>query len=363
MKVVQIMYSGLGGHGSVAFSLIEADNKNKWNSHIGFIGIEPMLNTYVDFCSNNGIRYEYFPVSPRRSWRKWYSVVRWLNSINPEVIICHSSTSIIPCFLYSVIKKVKIIYVEHQPNHLKTRSDWLNSFIAFLTSNFVVCLTPQYLSELYAKRYLLFKRKKAKLIANGIDTKIFGYLERELNLNEPIFIGMAGRFTPAKRQDVLIIMIEQLTNEYPDFNFQLSLAGDGGEAYRLHSLVRNLELSKKVEFTGYLRENQLIEWFKNLDIYVHATEGETLSTSLLQAMASGLPIIASNVQGVGNLLNESELKGYLIDANTPQEFSSAVINLVHNYHAVKPISANRRKKIETEYSNEKMFESYSGLIN
>jgi glycosyltransferase involved in cell wall biosynthesis len=363
MRVAQIMYSGLGGHGSVAFSLIEADKKNQWNTYIGFIGIEPLLSTYVNFCKKNRIRYEYFPIFPGKSWKKWFSIVKWLKSINPEVIICHSSAALIPCFLYSRIRKVKIIYVEHQPNHLKTKIDWINSFIAFLTSNFVVSLTPQYLSELYAKRCLLINRRKAKIIANGINTDMFYCLERELNLKKVIHIGMAGRFSPTKKQDVLIKMVAKLTNEYPDFTFHLSLAGDGEQAHRLHSIVRELDLIENIEFTGYLGEIQLIEWFTKLDIYVHATEGETLSTSILQAMASGLPIIASDVPGVNNLLNEIELKDYLIETNTPQKFSSAIMSLIYNYDSVKPITKNRRRKIEIEYSNQKMFERYSSLIN
>jgi glycosyltransferase involved in cell wall biosynthesis len=141
------------------------------------------------------------------------------------------------------------------------------------------------------------------------------------------------------------------------------LAGDGDQAHRLHSIVRDLDIIENVEFTGYLGEIQLIEWFTKLDIYVHATEGETLSTSILQAMASGLPIIASDVPGVNNLLNEIELKDYLIDTNTPQKFSSAIMNLIHNYDSVKPITKNRRRKIEIEYSNQKMFESYSIMVN
>ena len=96
---------------------------------------------------------------------------------------------------------------------------------------------------------------------------------------------------------------------------------------------------------------------------MHATEGETLSTSILQAMASGLPIIASDVPGVNNLLNEIELKDYLIETNTPQKFSSAIMSLIYNYDSVKPITKNRRRKIEIEYSNQKMFERYSSLIN
>ena len=71
MKVLQLLYAGLGGHGSVAFSLISADVDRIWKSMLGFVGVEPLLATYDILCTNYGIDFKYFSAIAHRPWRNW----------------------------------------------------------------------------------------------------------------------------------------------------------------------------------------------------------------------------------------------------------------------------------------------------
>ena len=77
--------------------------------------------------------------------------------------------------------------------------------------------------------------------------------------------------------------------------------GDGDQKNELLKESAALQLTDRVEFTGMLAENELIDLMRSLDIYVHASMGETMSTAIMQAMASGKPIVASDVPGIKNM--------------------------------------------------------------
>jgi len=79
---------------------------------------------------------------------------------------------------------------------------------------------------------------------------------------------------------------------------KLYIAGDGVCRSSLEKQTQNLNISHAVEFTGMLEETDLPQFINSLNIYVHATLGETMSTAIMQVMACRLPIIASDVLGV-----------------------------------------------------------------
>ena len=64
------------------------------------------------------------------------------------------------------------------------------------------------------------------------------------------------------------------------------------------------KVKSKVVFKGFLNDKQLKNWFNNIDLYAHASSGEAMSTAILQAMSMGLPIIASNVNGIRDIFNK-----------------------------------------------------------
>jgi len=361
-KVVQIIYSGMGGHGSVAFSLINADLNAQWDPLMGFFGIEPLSPAYAEICQSRGISYEYFGANSGKSWRAWPRIFRWLTDARPEAIVLHSVTALLPCKVYAYVRKAPLIVVEHQANALKRPSEWMFSRLAMLLADRVVVLTPAYNQELKDGLGLFYQAGKVCIIPNGIDLLRFRPRVHSENRGRTVRLGMAARFTGIKRQDVLIDMMAELRRREPGIEWRLSLAGDGEVWENVNRTVRAMGLEACIDLPGQLNENQLIEWYRQIDFYLHASEGETLSTALLQAMASALPIVASDVPGIRSLVSGETNCGVLVERQSSLGFADAVMRLVKEPKIADGLGESGRQLVEKCYSQHQMFSKYSSLV-
>lgn len=364
MKIAQICYSGFGGLGSVVFSLISADHPRKHEWSVGFIGEAPLDASHSYQSIKNNIKFEYFKSISGRPYGAWVALAQWLYSEKPDVVICHSLNSTPACWWYCSRHNAKLIGVEHTSNRIKSNRDKIFSLINMQLANGTVLLTHEYRQELQKSQKLLFRNKRVRVVPNGIDTRVFSPSLRQVNSNSMsrnIRLGMAARFTSSKRQDLLVNVMSEMKKIRPDLSFELHFAGIGEELDRVREQSINSPSSLDIHFDGLLNESQVADWYRSLDVYVHATDGETLSTSLLQAMSTGLPIVASGVNGVINLLGSQMEYGLYTDNNIGC-FSKAILSIVDT----RPLSIARgiraRERILSKYCNRVMLESYLGFI-
>lgn len=362
-RVAQIIYAGLGGHGSVAFSLISADTQEKWRSFIGFYGIEPPTTAYLDFCAKRGIPHEYFGVAPGKAWLGWRGLFEWLKASRPTIIIVHSATALPPCIVYARTTAARVIVVEHHANHLKKSTDWLYSIFAMIFASAVVCLTPAYASELKGRLGSFYRSNKVSIIPNGIDIALFTPRTLTWSNSKLFRMGMAARFTRTKRHDVLVETLAELREKASGVDWRLSLPGEGETLKETKERVILRGLTSAVEFPGHLNEIELSAWYRSLDLYVHATDGETLSTAILQAMASGLPIVASNVVGMGALLDREDKCGRLVDAQSADAFVGAVQDIQRDVRGAIEMGKAGRRCAERDFNEKIMFFKYEALAD
>ncbi len=365
MKVMQILYSGLGGHGSVALSLhaAAAAAASDWQESMMFVGIEPVLAEYERRCQEEAIPYYSVRSKKGRPWRSWAAVYRGLCMNQPEVLLLHSVKLILPCWWYAWRRGAVLIGVEHQANALKSRSEWIISRLLMGLAHGVVVLTREYREELKTALGRAFRSNKVHVIPNGIDVDRFAPRDQGTEEEGPVrALGMAARFTQGKCQAILVEAVEKLRTSHSGTDWRLRLAGEGETLGRVKALVRERGLEENVVFSGHLEEQDLPDWYRSLDIYVHASKAETLSTSLLQAMATGLPVVASDVPGISNLLEGAERYGLLVEDNTPEAFAQALALLAHDEELPRELSHRVRQHVLRNYSHKVMFQKYQQLI-
>lgn len=203
---------------------------------------------------------------------------------------------------------------------------------------------------------------KIKIIPNGINENKFSYRPEKIISDTNIKLGMSSRLVKNKSHEKVFEAMNILQKIAPQYNFTFSIAGDGQQIEWLRQLSSQLGLAQVIRFEGVLDEADLIEWYTSLDIYVHYSEAETLSTSLLQAMAIGIPIVASDVPGINNLLNEDEMKDFLFDFDSVNSFANAILKLINKQNLTVKYRKLRRFRIESEYSLNQMFQNYNNLL-
>jgi glycosyltransferase involved in cell wall biosynthesis len=308
MEVLHLAYSGLGGTASVVFSLIEGDKKKILNNSILFTG--PEINSDYKIKSIRlGIKFNYV-----RTIKYFYpifflSIIKKIIHCKPKIIFLHNYL-IFECLFYKIFfPGTKIIYINHTPiNNFTWRDRLIISLSLFI--NRIVTLNK--------KTYIFFKKKnksnlsKVVLIPNGINTNFFS----KLNTTKKSYykIGMACRMNKNKKYNLIIDSL--LSKEIKDLNIKFSIAGTGNDFYNIKNKIKRLELKDKIKLEGYLNEVKLKKWFESLDLYVQASSGEGMSTSLLQAMSMKIPVIGSNVTGIKDFLEKKKYLGRLFENNT-----------------------------------------------
>ena len=182
--------------------------------------------------------------------------------------------------------------------------------------------------------------KKIKCIYNGVDTLKFKNNENRAN-KEIIEIVHVGKFRKEKNHRLLIEAFYLALNEVS--NIRLKLVGDGDLRSEIEELVEELDIKDKVVFRGI--QKNINDELKTADIFVLSSDWEGIPLSIIEAMASGLPIISTNAGGVVDILNNNET-GILVDIGDKEGLATAMINLAKDYKLREKLGSEDLKQSE-----------------
>jgi L-malate glycosyltransferase len=356
-KITHVLYSGLGGHGNVFFSFLGASH-NKYKNTAVFYGVEDLKEEYASQCLSGNIPFQFIRKSRGIDLKFYLDIYNALKKDSPDIIFLHGSSVILPAYIYKFFNNKKILTRETQANHLKSISEWIFMILAMLFSDKIIFLSIAYRKDVQKKLSVFFKKSKTVVIPNGIDLEKYS---GNINKNDFIDIGMQSRIVPIKDHETLLKSLTALKNKpyYP--KLLLHIAGNGPTLKGLEHLATRLKIEEKVIFYGALDYHDLVRFMKSLDIYVHATWGETMSTSIMQAQACGLPIIASDVPGVNNVI-ENDVNGLLVKAGNPKDMANAINKLIENPDLITKFEKASSAYAQANLSHRLMFDRYRELI-
>ena len=172
---------------------------------------------------------------------------------------------------------------------------------------------------------------------------------------------MMSRFTSMRDHATLLHAFNQVCVDLPEFSLRLSLAGTGETMLGMRQMADTLPCRNSIEFLGLLTEKELVAFLKKTDIYVHSSLGETMSTALMQVMAQGLPIIATNIPGIHNMI-ESGQQGILFPPKDIEALASSIKNLIQNPILAQKLGDAALKKAQENYTSQIMFSRYQELF-
>ena len=122
MRLLHVIYSGLGGQGEFLFPLIQNLKRNSRMKHaIIFYGVENLLPNYKNFCKKNNIEFYYINSSHLFSGIRYIKI---LNKIKPHSILIHTSV-ILKSILFYYFNNTKLIFFDHTSNQVKQKSHWI----------------------------------------------------------------------------------------------------------------------------------------------------------------------------------------------------------------------------------------------
>jgi glycosyltransferase involved in cell wall biosynthesis len=361
MKTLQILYSGLGGHGSVFYSIITGDKQKQLDSSALFYGVEPLKQEYAEKCDLLGVPYSYIGKRVGLDISSWFRVFKAIKQSKADYILMHSMNLVVVGILAKLVLGKRLIVVEHTANNVKTMAEWLWTILAILFANKVVLLTETYNQELSNKIPFIYDKRKIEIVANGIDLHVF-FAQKNYITNNKIVIAMQARFSSSKDHLTLIKAFRNLKIKMSDnFNLKLILAGSGESMSGVQDKVLEYGLEDYIQFPGMLDERSLVSLLQKTSIYVHSSVAETMSTAIMQTMAIGLPIIATDIPGINEMIEHGKT-GYLFSPRDVNGLEEKLNILINNPEERKRIGRNAREYAVNFLSNTRMAEKYVNLL-
>lgn len=190
-----------------------------------------------------------------------------------------------------------------------------------------------FVSEALRRRFLeygLLRPELTAVVSNGVDVAAFASSEdrsfrHELGVSESDFlVGAVGNLRPAKGYDVLLEAAELLGERAPGIRFVI--VGQGGDALEADLLTqrRRLKLDDRVIFAGFQSDVRRV--MSSLDAFVLSSRSEGFSISTVEAMAAGLPVVATRCGGPQDII-EHELTGLLVQNESAEAIAGAIERL------------------------------------
>ena len=163
------------------------------------------------------------------------------------------------------------------------------------------------------------------VIPNGADTDLFKPRPTPRRPG-PVRLFFHGRVVYQKGLDVLLAALGQLPNA-PDPAWELHVAGDGPQRAELEAQARAQRIADRVFFRGWTRRPELAAIMQDMDAYVFASRDEGMPNAVLEAMAAGLPVVATSIAGSEELVLP-EITGLLVAPDSPEELSLALARII-----------------------------------
>ncbi len=211
--------------------------------------------------------------------------------------------------------------------------------------------TVDELTELYG-----IDEKKIHVIYNGVDVQKFkprpdrAELRREFGLeDEKKIVLFVGRLYHRKGLEILLRSIPPVLQEFSDVKFVISGKGFKKKEESLRNLAKQLDIEDHVTFLGYVPDEKLPNLYSASDIFVLPAIYENFPFAILEAQATGLPVISTKVGGIPEFLVDNE-NGFLIDPGDSAQLTQRVLALLQDPKLAKEMGMRGRKLIEEKFS-------------
>lgn len=157
-------------------------------------------------------------------------------------------------------------------------------------------------------------------------------------------IGFVGRLSEEKGAKYLIEAASEMKSR--DMRFKIIIVGDGPERERLSNMIEEMRLGENVFFTGFQKNGE--EWFPAFDVFVLPSLTEGTPMALLEAMSMGIPVIASDVGGVPDVI-EDGVNGFLVKPKNVSMLASRIDVVMRNKSLREVIVRNGLKTIKKDF--------------
>jgi glycosyltransferase involved in cell wall biosynthesis len=210
----------------------------------------------------------------------------------------------------------------------------------------LVTTVSRALAEELAKRYGV-DLDQTNVLGNAVDTSLF---VPDSEKREGRYVLYTGRLAWNKGLVDLIKCAKHVLKACPDVSF--TLTGKGPAERHVKRLVARMGMDREFSFVGFVDKRSLIRLYQNSSVFVCPSYYEGLPTTLLEAMACGLPVVATGVGGISEVIEDGQ-NGFLVPTRSPEALADRIVDLLNTSGLRAQMGRSARKTVEECYSWDK----------
>jgi len=318
----------------------------------------------IDFYPNLYFRNSYNPFWGLRAMGE---IKRALKDFKPDIVHCHSTVagfwgrlSLADSSFLGFQNNLPVIFTAHGWGFTEGTSFFRRVLVSFAEKTAArYCVKIICVSEYDRRLALCYKiAPKDKLITiyNGVEL-----VDRDLEpkvQDSKVKIVFVGRLAKPKTPEILLEVFFTLPKLIQQKS-ELIFVGEGPKEFNLKQVVKKKKMGRQVKFLGGMPREKIFNVLKKSDVFVLTSDYEGLPLSILEAMACGLPVIASDVGGISEIVDSKV--GYLIKKRDKKKLKKALVELVENPGLIREKGRRAREKAKRSFSLEKMLNSVLAL--
>ena len=328
MKVIEIVSSFSPGGAEILVKDLAINLCKKVNIEVWALGRgkdKYFEKKYVEDLKRENVKTLIFCKKPHRNRVKIIIDLRkQILKYKPDIINTHLEHVNFFVVLATFGLNIPIVHTIH---NTKIKYLW---FIRFFLKYFIkMFVAISIKTKEVIQRQLNIPSNKISLILNGINLQKFNNLKR-IEKEEVKNIIAIGRLSPQKDYPNLLMAYKKLASLLKDkciYIPQLNIVGDGKLKGNLLKMSNKLNIEDKVNFLGI--RNDIPQLLKNNDLYIMASRWEGFSISLIEAIASGIPVIATKVGSNDEIIDDKK-SGLLVAPNKPEILAEAMYKVILN---------------------------------
>jgi glycosyltransferase involved in cell wall biosynthesis len=294
-----------------------------------------------------------------------WSLIRTARSNRVELIHTHLLGSAIYGALVGLLTRTAVIAVLHGPTDLRQlgKLAGLKRWLLTHACSAVVAVSSSTRDALLA---FGLRPETITLIQNGVDTESYSpgradELRSELGLRtDEILIGAVGNIRTPKAYDVLLKAAALVLERAPHCRFAIIGQGDESALKPLRQLAATLGIETRCHFLGFRKSTPNL--YRSLDVFVSSSRSEGLSLAFLEALATGLPVVATRSGGPQEVI-EPDVAGVLVPIEDPAALAQGLLRVVGDRELRDRLGAAARQRVFEAFSLEAVLQQYARLYD
>lgn len=276
----------------------------------------------------------------------------------PDIIHAHFYfMAAIASFIKSK-RHVPLVVTEHSSKLNKNKDEISKIDIrlaekAYANSDRIIAVSSAFANQLHSNFGI-----RCDVVNNIVSTKSFHCTEKHTE-NEPFAFVSVGQLLENKGHDIVIEAFSKLPENK---KMRLFIIGDGPERCKLEQQIQDSKLNENVILKGQLKREEIQEVFAHSDAFVLASHSETFGLSYIEAMLSGLPVIATDCGGPSDFVNKEN--GIIIACNNANALAEAMGKMISDIHLYdgKSISLKCEERFSPKTIASKILEIYRQIV-